>query len=54
MTKKLFYKNGPDYFGVNFPLGIDAKELAIKLEVANKKIKTDCLKSQKRLLERND
>ncbi len=41
MTKELFYKNGSDYFGVNFPLGIDANELATKLEVANKKIGTE-------------
>ena len=41
MIEKLFYENGPGYFGVNFPLGINAKKLAIKLEATNKKINTE-------------
>lgn len=38
LVDKLFYEDGEDYFGISFPLGIDAKELAIKLEEANGKI----------------
>ena len=30
-----YYEDGDDYFGLNFPTGIDAKELAITLKKAN-------------------
>ncbi|MFH1218255.1 MAG: AbrB/MazE/SpoVT family DNA-binding domain-containing protein [Candidatus Peregrinibacteria bacterium] len=33
-----YYEDGDDYFGLNFPTGIDANELARNLEKANGKI----------------
>lgn len=38
LVDELFYEDGEDYFGINFPLGIDAKELASKLKQANGEI----------------
>lgn len=38
LVEELFYEDSADYFGINFPLGMDAKELALKLEEANGKI----------------
>lgn len=38
LMEELFYEEGDDYFGINFPLGIDAKKLATKLKEANGKI----------------
>ncbi len=38
LVEELFYEDGEDYFGINFPLGIDAKELALKLKAANGEI----------------
>lgn len=37
--RELFYENSNDYFGVDFPFGIDAKKLALKLKTANGKYK---------------
>ena len=34
-----YYEDGDDYFGLSFPLGIDAKELARNLEKANEEIR---------------
>ncbi|MDD3862199.1 MAG: AbrB/MazE/SpoVT family DNA-binding domain-containing protein [Candidatus Gracilibacteria bacterium] len=38
LVDEFFYEDGSDYFGLNFPLGIEAKELAAKLKKANGKI----------------
>ena len=38
LVEELFYEDGDEHFGINFPLGIDAKELAEKLKEANGKI----------------
>jgi len=38
MVEEFFYEDGDGYFGLNFPLGIDAKELASKLKKANGEI----------------
>jgi bifunctional DNA-binding transcriptional regulator/antitoxin component of YhaV-PrlF toxin-antitoxin module len=38
LVEEFFYEDGEDYFGINFPLGIDAKELAVKLTKTNGKI----------------
>ncbi|MFA6917927.1 MAG: hypothetical protein WC285_03800 [Candidatus Gracilibacteria bacterium] len=38
LVEEFFYEDGDDYFGLNFPLGIDAKELANKLKKANGEI----------------
>jgi bifunctional DNA-binding transcriptional regulator/antitoxin component of YhaV-PrlF toxin-antitoxin module len=35
LVEELFYEDNEDYFGINFPLGIDAKDLALKLKEAN-------------------
>lgn len=37
-VEEFFYEDGDDYFGLNFPLGMDAKELAVKLKQANGEI----------------
>ena len=34
----LYYEHGNDVFGLNFPLGIDAKELATKLDKDTKEL----------------
>ncbi len=35
LVDTFYYEDGDDYFGLNFPMGIDAKELARNLEKAN-------------------
>lgn len=38
LVEELFYEDDENYFGLNFPIGIDAKKLVSKLKEANGKI----------------